>query len=639
MILARIEDELVKTSSKYSNPLSSIRYLVMCLKTLIISCLEVKGFVLAFTTAAMLHKSILFIGLINNDNATKYDHIKAFYSFSSAPPLDVYIAFILVVLSFSYLFKGKARFWCLVACNSLFSLLLITNLMYYRGYSSFVSPYLLSQTTNLDNLFSSIISMLRPVDFFFVVDLLFLAGLGLVYKAFYSRVQRSVYTFLILSVLSVSYIYYQHVQMDLSGNEDTMLFRVAWSPNQTMSNLSPLGYHMFDTYNYFKDLKDSQLTPEEQNEIKNWLAQNQEKLPPNDYKGMFKGQNLVMIQVESLENFVINQQINGQEITPNLNKLLANSLYFSNFYEQVYNGSSSDADLMANTSVYPIRTGSAFFRFPNNTYNSLPKILNEDGYNTLAIHPDKGSYWNWMPALTAIGFEKTMDDSRFNTEEKIGLGLSDGSYFKQIAPIISEQKQPFYDFMVTLTSHNPFDLPEQYRSLNLSEDLNNSKLGGYFQSIRYTDEQIGLFLEKLDQSGVLDNTVVVIYGDHTGVHKYYNDEVKKVEPQESWWLDDSKKIPLIIYHKGMNGKEIFTIGGQVDTMPTIAYLLGIEEDRYISTAFGRNLLNTNKSFAVLATRQYMGESENSVEYENRLKGIDISDLVIRKNYYKEAGYK
>ncbi|MCO5386311.1 MAG: sulfatase-like hydrolase/transferase [Desulfosporosinus sp.] len=123
----------------------------------------------------------------------------------------------------------------------------------------------------------------------------------------------------------------------------------------------------------------------------------------------------------------------------------------------------------------------------------MPKILREDGYNTLAIHPDKGSYWNWMPALTAIGFEKTMDESRFNLDEKIGLGLSDGSYFRQLAPIISEQKQPFYNFMVTLTSHNPFDLPEQYRSLILSEEFDKSKLGGYFQSIRYTDEQLGIF--------------------------------------------------------------------------------------------------------------------------------------------------
>jgi phosphoglycerol transferase MdoB-like AlkP superfamily enzyme len=598
-----------------------------------------KDGVFLFTTLALLTKSVLFLGLINNENATRFNLLKAFNSFSSSPPMVVYVSFIVIILSFAFLFQGRTRFWFLVSCNTLLSALLVADLMYYRGFSSFITPYLLSQTTNLDNLLSSVVSMLRPVDLLFIVDLLVLVGIGLKFKSFYSKAQRNIYTLFILLTLSVSYIYYQHVQLDLNGKGDSMLFRVAWCPNQTMSNLSPLGYHSYDIYNFYKNNKDNKLTPGENQEIKNWFGQNQEKLPTNEFKSIFKGQNLIMIQVESLENFVINQKVNGQEITPTLNKLLANSLYFSNFYEQVYNGSSADADLMANTSVYPVRTGATFFRFPDNTYNSLPKILRGMGYSTLAIHPDKGSYWNWMPALTSIGFEKTMDETHFNTDEKIGLGISDGSYFKQLAPIVASEKQPFYNFMVTLTSHNPFELPDQYRKLVLNEEFNKTKLGGYFQSINYTDEQIGSFLGTLDKSGVLDNTVVVIYGDHTGVHKYYNDEVKQVQPQENWWLDDSKRIPLIIYHKGMNGREIAITGGQIDTMPTVAYLMGIKEDSYQNTVFGRNLLNTKKDFAVLSNRLYMGKTANNDEIENQIKGIDIADLIIRKNYFKEAGYK
>ncbi|KGP74923.1 phosphoglycerol transferase [Desulfosporosinus sp. Tol-M] len=595
------------------------------------------GFI--FTTITLLAKSIFFLGLINNDNATSFSLVKAFHSFSSPPPLAVYVSLIVIVLSLAFLFQRRARFGFLVIFNFLFSLLLVADLMYYRGYSCFLSPYLLGQTTNLDNLAGSIVSMLRPVDLLFFLDLLILAGIGLKYKKLYVRAERNISTLLILFALSVSYVYYQHVQLDLRGKGEDMLFRVSWSPNQTMSNLSALGYHAFDIYNYFENKRTEILTPEENQEIKSWFAQKQENLPTNMYSGMYKGQNLLIIQVESLENSVINKKVNGQEITPNLNKLLANSLYFSNFYEQVYNGSSADADLMTNTSVYPVRTGSTFFRFPNNSYNSLPKILKGAGYSTLAIHPDKGSYWNWMSALTSIGFEKTLDETDFNMDEKIGLGISDGSYFKQIAPIIASEKQPFYNFMITLTSHNPFELPDQYRKLVLSEELNKTKLGGYFQSINYTDEQIGSFLGTLDQSGVLDNTVVVICGDHTGVHKYYNDEVKQVQPQADWWRDDSKRIPLMIYHEGMNGQEITITGGQIDIMPTIAYLMGIMEDSYQNTVFGRNLLNTKKDFAVLANKQYVGKAENSTEQENRIKGIDLADLVIQKNYFKEAGYK
>ncbi|KLU65232.1 lipoteichoic acid synthase 2 [Desulfosporosinus acididurans] len=587
----------------------------------------------------ILLKFVLFLGLVNNDDSSKFSFMKAFFSFSSPPPILVYISMILIPLSFSFLFRGRARFWFLQFCNSLITLLLIADLMYYRGFNSFISPYIFSQTTNLDNLSNSIISMLRPIDIFMIIDLIIYLTLGLGKKTLYLHRNRSGIAFLLTLLLPISYIYYQHYQLDLHGNNKTMLFRVSWSPNQTMSNLSPLGYHAFDLYNFYKNKNIQPITPQQTAEIKNWFKEKQENLPPNQYFGRFANQNLIVIQVESLENFVIKQKINGQEITPNLNKLLANSLYFSNFYEQVNNGTSSDADLMTNTSVYPIRTGATFFRFPNNTYNSLPKMLANKGYATVAIHPDKGSYWNWMPALKSIGFEKTIDSSHFKETEKIGLGISDGSYLKQIAPIIENEKQPFYNFIVTLTSHNPFDLPAQYRTLKLSDNLNKSKLGGYFQSVHYTDEQIGKFLNTLDQQGVLDNSVVVIYGDHTGVHKYYDDEVKQVQPQESWWLDDSKRIPLIIFHKGMNGQELKITGGQIDTLPTIASLMGISEKTYQNTAFGRNLLNTHKNFAVLANKEYVGQASSETEKNQEITGIDLADLVIEKNYFKAQGYK
>lgn len=599
-----------------------------------------KNNILLFTMVlTLLIKFILFLGLVNNDDSSKFSFMKAFFSFSSTPPILVYISMILIPLSFSFLFQGRARFWFLQFCNGLITLLLISDLMYYRGFNSFISPYIFSQTTNLDNLSNSIISMLRPIDMVMIIDLVIYLALGLGKKTFYLHRTRSGIAFLLTLLLPTAYIYYQHYQLDLHGNNKTMLFRVSWSPNQTMSNLSPLGYHAFDLYNFYKNKNIQPATPQQTAEIKNWFKDKQENLPPNQYFGMFANQNLIVIQVESLENFVIKQKINGQEITPNLNKLLANSLYFSNFYEQVNNGTSSDADLMTNTSVYPIRTGAAFFRFPNDTYNSLPKMLANKGYATVAIHPDKGSYWNWMPALKSIGFEKTLDATHFKETEKIGLGISDGSYLKQIAPIIENEKRPFYNFMVTLTSHNPFDLPAQYRTLKLSDDLNKSKLGGYFQSVHYTDEQLGNFLNTLDQRGVLDNSVVVIYGDHTGVHKYYDDEVKQVQPQESWWLDDSKRIPLIIFHKGMNGQELKITGGQIDTMPTIASLMGISEKTYQNTAFGRNLLNTHKNFAVLANKEYVGQASSETEENQAIAGIDLADLVVEKNYFKGQGYK
>ncbi|AHF06634.1 LTA synthase family protein [Desulfitobacterium metallireducens] len=587
-----------------------------------------------FMVISLLLKSILFIGLVNN-NGTNFSALHAFKSFSSPPPLSVYVFFIVIFLSFTYLFKGKRHYWALLSIDFVISLFLIVDLMYFRGFGSFLTPFLLSQSSNLDNLFSSIISMLRPVDLLFVVDLLVLGVIGLRVRNLYARAERSFLLCFFLLGVSISGIYYQHVHLDIKGNGDTMLFRVAWAPNQTLTNLSPLGYHLYDLYNYYEDTKPYTFTVQESEQLKTWFDEKQENLPPNQYAGLYKGENLLVIQVESLENSVINQRVNGQEITPNLNKLLSNSLYFSNYYEQVYNGNSSDAELMTNTSVYPARKGATFFRFPQNTYNSLPKLLESQGYNTQAIHADKGALWNWQSALQGIGFQKTTDASYFNQDEQIGLGVSDGSYLKQVVPLITEKKYPFYTFMVTLSSHSPFELPEKFQTMDLDEKLNKTKLGGYFQSIHYTDEQLGTFLTTLEEKGILENTTIAIYGDHTGVHKYYDNEVQAIEDPESWYLDNSKRIPLIIYHKGLTGQEIKTTGGQIDLLPTLAYLMGIPEDKYSQTAFGRNLLNTQKDFAILANGEYKGTPVSVEEQNQEIQGIALADLILRSNYLKD----
>ena len=314
-----------------------------------------------------------------------------------------------------------------------------------------------------------------------------------------------------------------------------------------------------------------------------------------------------------------------------MNNLIKEGLYFPNIYEQVNEGTSSDADLMINTSMYPLRRGSTFFRYPGAAYNSLPNLLEEEGYDTAAIHPDKGSFWNYASGLRGIGFDTFIDYYSFEIDEEIGLGLSDESYFRQVVPMLKDLKNPFYAFTVTLTSHGPFDLPEEKRALEIDETLDENILGGYFQSINYTDRQIGNFLSQLDKEGLLDNTVIVIEGDHTGVHKYYNSAIETLENPEDWYLDNGHHtVPFIIWSKGMDKGKIFdTIGGQVDIMPTILYLMGIDNEKYINTALGRNLLNTNKSFAVLTDLTVVGENLTEDEKELYKNMVEMSDKMIR----------
>jgi lipoteichoic acid synthase len=586
------------------------------------------------TLLSLFLKSILFILLINSEKATKFKEAWAFYGDAH---ILVYLCFIAIFLSFSFLFKNKGKLLYFLIINLIFTFILISDLWYFRGFNSFITLHVLNQTSNLNNLSSDIFSMMRTIDIIFVIDFLVLIPLSLLLRKLYSTQKRLPSFFLLIFLISIGYIWFAHYKIDIvEKGQKTILFRICWTPTQTMANLSPIGYHIYDAFNYWEDCQPYNLSTTDKKDITTWFNDKKETLPDNEYKGLFKGKNLILIQIESLENFVINQKINNQEITPNLNKLLKNSFYFNNYFEQVYNGTTSDAELMTNTSVYPVRRGSTFFRYPYNSYNSLPKLMQGMDYSTIALHPDKGSYWNWMPALTSIGFQKTVDETSYKMDESLGLGLSDGSFLRQAEPIIAQQKQPFYSFMITLTSHGPFDLPKEYRELNLDSKLDETKLGGYFQSIHYTDKHIGIFLDKLEKDGLLDNSIVVLYGDHTGIHKYYEDEVSKIQPQEDWWQHNDMRIPLIIYEKGMEGKKFSNYGGQVDLMPSLAYLMGANTKTLDSTAIGKNLFNTNKSFAVLADGKYVGVSSSEKEKNNAIQGIDIADKIIRSNYFKET---
>lgn len=579
-------------------------------------------------------KSILFIGLLGTEKATGFNFGQAFMS---VPAYMLLISFSMVTLAVAFLFKGRKHLWALIVIDLLITMLIIGDTWYYRGFTEFLNFFLFSQTSNLENLGSDILSMSRPIDMFFILDIVLLTIYASINRELYKGVKRNIGLFLLTLILPICYLSYASYKIDVYGRsfDGQHAFYRSWAPPRTMSYLGPIGYHLFDGYNFYEVSKKYELSKDEKLKIDDWYDKNNEKLPDNKFAGMFKNKNLIVIQWESLENFVVNQKIQGQEITPTLNKLLKNSLYFNNYHENVNNGTSSDADLMTNTGVYPVRDGSTFFRYPSNQYkSSLPLLLSGMGYSTYAIHPDKGLYWNWKPALTSIGFQTCLDSSNYNITETIGLGISDKVFMEQVAPIIGKAKDPFYSFVVTLTSHSPFNLPESHRDLKLDNGFDSNILGDYFQSIHYTDEALGKFLEDLDKQGVLKDTVVAIYGDHTGVHKYYSDRVSSIYPSEAWWSDNDMRIPLIIYNGALTSQTLDVQGGQIDLMPTLAYLMGVDKGKYENVALGKVLVNTNKNYTILNDFSMRGNA-TAMEQKHSKDGISLADKMVQSNYFKD----
>lgn len=552
----------------------------------------------------------------------------------------IYLLFPLIFISFGFLFKRWGKFIYLYIVDLGISALLIFDLLYYRLYGTFPSIKFLIYP-DLFNPLNKDLIFFRSRMLLFIIDLVLLPILYILFRKYtkdwyFGKVKYRVIAFLLTFLVPSGCVlgkYYLYDVKDITNGEKGFL-RVAWTPTSGIFRATPLGYHFFDIYKTLVLDKDIKLSNEEKQEVKNWLDANYENLPDNQYKGELKGKNLVVLQIESLEDFVINKKIDGQEITPTLNSILKNSYYFPNIYEENLTGFSSDADLMVNTGMLPITNTATSFAYPSRTLTTLPSILEKNGYTTVSAHPEVAGSWNWGEVHhSLLKFQNSYTLYDFNEDEIIGLGISDKSYLTQLATKAGDLKQPFYLFTVTLTNHGPFEIDDAHTTIKIPSEIEGTLIGQYFKTVRYTDEAIKMFMDKLKEEGRFDDTVFVIYGDHAGPNKYYKEQLKDVNFDGNYWKLNEKKVPLIIYNPSIQGKTIETKGGLIDIMPTVSYLLGVN-DGSLRNVIGRNLLNTNRNIVALPEGEVAGEAKSQDELNHVKQSYDISTKIIRSDYFK-----
>lgn len=294
--------------------------------------------------------------------------------------------------------------------------------------------------------------------------------------------------------------------------------------------------------------------------------------------GKYKGKNLIMVQAESLNTFPIGMNIKGQDITPNLDQLIASSSYYPNTYLQIGRGNTSDAEFVANNSMYPIAAKGIYQTYPDNHFLSLPVALNKMGYTTSATHGNSPDFWNRQEAYRQQGYDQFyhINHPKIDRKEIIGMGISDESIFNQMADLYKEMEKPFYSFIVTLSVHRPFELPIEKQSLDLPPEFKDTPTGNYLQSVHYFDQAIGSFIEELKKDNLWDDTIFVMYGDHYGLVPKNGAEIKKLL---GITFDEKErfKVPLIIHHPEQVKGQVNTITtSQMDIYPTISTLLGIQ---------------------------------------------------------------
>ena len=327
----------------------------------------------------------------------------------------------------------------------------------------------------------------------------------------------------------------------------------------------------------------------------------------DDWRGVAKGMNLLLIQVESLNDFVVGAEYAGEEITPCLNALIKNdSFYFDRFYSTTGVGNTCDAEFATLNSLYANDERECYRRYVDNTFDGLPWMLRREGYSTMAFHGYIKTFWNREEAYKNQGIQHFYSQEELDLTEVSGFGLTDKEMFRQAVDILKTKAEPFFGFMITLTNHIPYDMPQGLASLKLLKEDEGTMFGRYLQTVRYTDEAIGELINRLKEAGLYDHTMIVIYGDHQGLNKETYDVKLSMTDYlgKEYDFEEMLKVPLIIHVPGLGDhKTVTTVGGQVDTAPTIANLMGLTFSQPYQ--FGHDLLNTKEGF--IAQISYIGK--------------------------------
>ena len=428
--------------------------------------------------------------------------------------------------------------------------------------------------------------------------------------------EKSYFGYTVLGIILIIAVFYLLIVIAIN-KKNKKLFTI-------INHTEFFAYHIKDIIiNIFGSFLKDKTTEENVDNLISKLNQ-ERKNDKNQYYGVGKGKNLIVIQLESVQNFVVNKKYNGQEITPNLNKLIKdNSLYFDNFYQNIGRGNTSDAEFSVNNSLYPVIEGESYRLYEKNTFEGLPWLMRDEGYKSLAIHGYKKEFWNRDKAYINQGFERFISEEDFDINEKIGFGISDKEMFSQAADKLAEIREPFYSMIISLSNHHPYLLPKKMQTIKLKKEDEGSIFGNYIQSIRYTDEALGNFIEKLKLNNLYDQSVIAIYGDHHGLNCKDIAINKKMSEFLGYNYDyeEMLNIPLIIRIPNLDEtRKIETVGGHIDFMPTIMNIMGIDLDK--KYVFGRDIINRGEGFVASITYMLEGSFiKNGVIFEMSRDGI------------------
>ena len=503
----------------------------------------------------------------------------------------------MLLLGIGLFFKGRKSYWIILIIDFLLTLWLFSNILYYREFSNFLSFSIIKTSgSTSDNLGKSIAGITLASDFLAFLDIAVIIAL-LATKVIKMDVRplklkvSLLIEFLALSLMGLNLLM---AQKDRSG-----LLTRTFDNNYIVKYLGINEYAIYDGYKTAQtSAQMAKANVSDLKSVRNYLNAN--KVKPNpEYTGVAKGKNVLVIHLESFQQFLIGYKWKGKEVTPNLNKIYhqKNTISFDNFFNQVGQGKTSDAEMMLENSLYGLQSGSAMSTYgTSNTFESAPAILHQQaGYTTAVMHGGAGSFWNRNNAYKSFGYQYFMPLSFYENKPSyyIGYGLKDKIFFDQSIKYIERLPQPFYLKMITVTNHYPYDIDKKNQSI-AKTNTGDETVDGYVQTAHYLDQAIGELMSWMKKTGLDKKTLIVFYGDHYGISGNHHKASAQLLKKKSFNDFDNlqfQRVPLMFHMKGLKGGINHTYGGEIDVLPTLLNLLGIKDSDTIQ--FGYDLLSKN----------------------------------------------
>lgn len=613
--------------------------------------------------------NVLFITFVLssviNASILRFFTVKNYFDFS---PMIADFAVVIIIGAFGYLLKPKNQFKYFFGWSIFFTLICIINSVYYTNFLSFVSLSLVATSKQLIGVTDAVFeNIMEPKDFVFlwqIVAMLFVNHY-LKKQNYYTRLSKvedgkiSTLMTLVGGLICVGFF------ISTLSSTDISRLGKQWNRELVVMKYGLYTYHINDAIASLKP----QISPlfgydSAAKEFREYYEENKEETKTNEYTDTLKGKNIIVIHAESFQQFLIGKTFNGIEVTPNMNKLASEGLYFSNFYAQESTGTSSDSEFTFNTSLLPASSGTVFVNYFDREYVTIPKLLKEQGYYTFSMHGNNGTYWNRNVMHENMGYDYFFYYTKdFEIDERIGLGLSDKSFFRQVVPkikTISEEHEKFYGVTIMLTNHTPFsdindrhlvDFDVDYKYEKVNEEtgeteivsapyLEGTKLGNYIKSVHYADAAIGQFIEDLDAAGLLENTAIVIYGDHDAKVKqseyvrYYNydpytDSILSEEDPNYVDVDYynyelNRKVPFIIWTKDNQAKtEITKVMGMYDVLPTLGNMMGFSSPY----ALGHDIFSIDENVVIFPSGNWLTDKVYYYALKEEWKVLNQNDTI------------